>query len=362
MSTILLSIKPEYSDRIFDGIKKYEYRRHIPTTNVEKIIVYSTAPLKKVVGEVEVINTLSMKKTSLWEITKSYAGISREGYRAYFKNSKIANAFSLGRATRYDEPKELADYDINQAPQSFVYLPQCPFCGKVLAKKKSKWTALSQSEEHIIPLSLGNDKLVLPAGTVCDDCNNYFALNIEKDFLNIETIRKLRSYHVIESRKKKVPDLDIEFGLEKTKLEFSPRDNCCFIGLSAETIDLLKNGQIQYFYSSGINIDELKNNYSVSRFLVKVFLEMCLFYALQFSSNNSPKKIFSFDEKMKDIVHYVRDGDRNKKIYMYSEQQYEKVKPFSNNDFIASVKLEVDQKSIVGMTLRLYELEFKLDI
>ena len=55
MSVILLSIKPEYCKKIFDGTKKYEFRKHLAQNNVSKIIVYSTFPEMKVLGEVEVI-------------------------------------------------------------------------------------------------------------------------------------------------------------------------------------------------------------------------------------------------------------------------------------------------------------------
>lgn len=70
MSTILLSIKPEYSNRIFNGTKKYEFRKHLAKKDVDKIIVYSSSPEQRVIGEVNVIETLSMKPSPLWELTK----------------------------------------------------------------------------------------------------------------------------------------------------------------------------------------------------------------------------------------------------------------------------------------------------
>lgn len=54
MATILLSIKPEYANRIFDGSKKYEFRKHLPQKKIDKIVVYSTDPVQRVIGEVEV--------------------------------------------------------------------------------------------------------------------------------------------------------------------------------------------------------------------------------------------------------------------------------------------------------------------
>lgn len=122
MSTILLSIKPEYVKRIFEGTKKYEFRKHLAQKSVSKIIVYSTFPEMKIVGEVEVIKTLTMAKKPLWELTKKYAGISRSKYREYFEKSHIAYAYVLGETVFYDNPRTLKEYGLTQAPQSFVYI------------------------------------------------------------------------------------------------------------------------------------------------------------------------------------------------------------------------------------------------
>ena len=122
MSTILLSIKPEYVERIFEGTKKYEFRKHLAQKNISKIIIYSTFPEMKIVGEVQVVSTLSMAKTPLWEVTKKEAGISRSKYRKYFEKCHTAHAYVLGNTKKYDTPKTLAEYGISQAPQSFIYL------------------------------------------------------------------------------------------------------------------------------------------------------------------------------------------------------------------------------------------------
>jgi len=50
--TVLLSIKPEFADKIFDGTKKYEFRRRIfKKEGVKKVIVYVTSPVQKIIGE-----------------------------------------------------------------------------------------------------------------------------------------------------------------------------------------------------------------------------------------------------------------------------------------------------------------------
>ena len=52
---------------------------------------------------------------------------------------------------------------------------QCIFCHKD--------SSTSKSVEHIIPESLGNKEHFLPRGYVCDACNNYFSVKIEKELL-----------------------------------------------------------------------------------------------------------------------------------------------------------------------------------
>ena len=122
MKSILLSVNPEYVERIFSGTKLYEYRKRLPKEQVSKIIVYSTHPEMKVIGEVEVIGLISGSPTAVWEQTKKNAGISREKYRKYFKGCKIAYAHKLGQITAYDIPKVLSDFGLSNPPQSFIYI------------------------------------------------------------------------------------------------------------------------------------------------------------------------------------------------------------------------------------------------
>ncbi len=124
MSKVLISIKPEYVDKILNGTKKYEYRRTLAKKDVSSLIIYSTWPVKEIVGEVDVVGTIEMAPSSLWEKTKKEAGISRKKYREYFKKRKKACAYVLGMVTKYETNKKLLDIGVQQAPQSFLYLTQ----------------------------------------------------------------------------------------------------------------------------------------------------------------------------------------------------------------------------------------------
>ena len=120
--TILIPIKPKYVKQIFNGNKKYEYRKVKPKYKVNKMIIYSTSPVKKVVGEVEILDVLVDEKEKIWDITKEYSGINKDKYFNYYKSKDYAVAFKLGNVKLYDKPKELKDIGINYVPESYVYL------------------------------------------------------------------------------------------------------------------------------------------------------------------------------------------------------------------------------------------------
>lgn len=122
MKAILLSIKPEYVDRILAGTKKYEYRKRLARSNSSVLLIYSTYPIMKVVAKVEILGTICAAPSTLWEQTKSNAGISRKKYREYFHGCKIACAYELGKVEIFDPPRDLSDYNVIFAPQSFLYV------------------------------------------------------------------------------------------------------------------------------------------------------------------------------------------------------------------------------------------------
>lgn len=123
MSTILMPINPKYVNEILTGRKKYEYRKIKPKRkNIDKMIIYSTVPVMKVVAEVEVKGILEEEKEKLWSMTKNESGITKDFYNKYYKNKNIAIAYKLGNVKIYDNPKKLDDIGINYVPQSFIYL------------------------------------------------------------------------------------------------------------------------------------------------------------------------------------------------------------------------------------------------
>ena len=121
MNKIIVSINPRHVNNIINGSKRYEYRTRIASKDVNKLLIYETAPTKKVVAEVDVIEILSLDPNTLWEQTKDYSGISKKFFDEYFKNRSVAYAYKLGKVKVYDEPKSLIEIGLRTAPQSFAY-------------------------------------------------------------------------------------------------------------------------------------------------------------------------------------------------------------------------------------------------
>ena len=123
MCTILMPINPQYVDEILAGRKKYEYRKiKAKRQNIDKMIIYSTSPIMKVVAEVDIREVLEETPEKLWEMTKDESGITKDFYNKYYKNRNIAVAYKLGKIKIYNKPKSLDDIGITYVPQSFVYL------------------------------------------------------------------------------------------------------------------------------------------------------------------------------------------------------------------------------------------------
>ena len=118
---LVLSIKPEFAEKILSGEKRYEYRKKLCQKNVNKIYIYATLPVKKIIGEAEVIKKLKMKKHDLWEETYLYSGISKEFFESYFKKQEYACAYQIGIVKKYNAPVSLECVGLKHAPQSFVY-------------------------------------------------------------------------------------------------------------------------------------------------------------------------------------------------------------------------------------------------
>lgn len=147
---------------------------------------------------------------------------------------------------------------------------KCLFCKQSSANTKSV--------EHIVPESLGNTAFILPLGYVCDKCNNYFAHEVEKPFLELPELRLLRFQEAIPNKKNKMPAID---GLLngnypiKLKRKLSHDEVVNEAEVPTETMEKIikTSGETTIIVPAFTNEMLPPNNSITSRFLAKMALE-----------------------------------------------------------------------------------------
>lgn len=186
----------------------------------------------------------------------------------------------------------------------------CIFC-----KKNSD---NSVSVEHIIPESLGNKEHILPKGVVCDQCNSYFAIKIEKDLLNQDYFRFSRSVQEVTSKKgKKIPSTGIIAHPQGGRIDVY-RDTSGFtIDISKpEIVDLILKGEVNKLYIPH-HAEPMSDNLPLSRLLGKMAIEALA------------RKILHIDGWEAEIIDkaelellraYVRYGPGKIKFWQYSQR------------------------------------------
>jgi len=124
---VLLSIKPKYVEEIKNGNKRYEFRKSLCSAKnrdkLEKIFIYSSAPVQKIVARFFVEEILEDHPINLWNKCKEESGIEQVDFFKYFndKNSGLAIKISELKFFRkaIDPKKIIPNFS---PPQSFCYV------------------------------------------------------------------------------------------------------------------------------------------------------------------------------------------------------------------------------------------------
>ena len=122
MSRVLFSINPEYVEKIFSGEKEFEFRKNRCKADANKMVIYCTAPVMKVIGEADIIDVIEDVPSVVWEKTRNKSGVTREFYDSYYAGRTKSVAYKLANIKKYKTPKSLKSLGVLAAPQSFVYL------------------------------------------------------------------------------------------------------------------------------------------------------------------------------------------------------------------------------------------------
>lgn len=118
----IISIQPKYANMILDGSKTFELRRAIFKQDVEKIFIYASSPICKVVGEFSIDKLIEFNLGLLWLQVRESAGVSKEEFYRYFDGKKKGHAIKVKGVKEYQKPLSLiADFNVATSPQNFCY-------------------------------------------------------------------------------------------------------------------------------------------------------------------------------------------------------------------------------------------------
>lgn len=126
MKKVLMSIKPEFANSIFEGTKLYEYRKYkLGRKDIVSVVVYATEPVSKIIGEFDIEKVLEETPQRLWELTHNGSGITEEFFYKYFENRNVSFAYKISNPQRYSEPRLLSDcYPGVKPPQTHRYVDE----------------------------------------------------------------------------------------------------------------------------------------------------------------------------------------------------------------------------------------------
>lgn len=123
---VVLSIKPQYSDKILQGRKTVELRRRFPVSAPSGTVayIYATTPVRAMVGAAEIKEVLKLPVDQIWAEFEDSALIDRTDFDNYFKGVDFGYALmfedvkSFSRPIPLDELRERFGFE---APQSYLY-------------------------------------------------------------------------------------------------------------------------------------------------------------------------------------------------------------------------------------------------
>lgn len=232
----------------------------------------------------------------------------------------------------------------------------CIFCKEISDNSKSI--------EHIIPESLGNKTHILSKGIVCDKCNQYFALKVEKKLLEQKYFTEVRHRNLIESKKRKIPKSKGIIGGEVDILK--TRDGRTEVVVeNTKIFQGIMNGRIKHMIVPIIQEPE-PNNKIMSRFLAKVAIESL---AQTFYPNKGWNEVLVKKVELNPLRNYARYGNQTEYWEYHQRRVYNETDRFYNtkvSDVPYEVLHEQDlvflQKEQLYLVLILFGIEYTINL
>lgn len=118
-----MSIRPEFARAILSRDKRVEFRKRRLAPDVSRVVIYTTSPVRAVVGEFSVAEQVVTSPHALWRRFREVAGIDRRSFFEYFDGQTYAVGIMIDSVVEYESPVPLANFAPGtRPPQSFMYL------------------------------------------------------------------------------------------------------------------------------------------------------------------------------------------------------------------------------------------------
>ncbi|WCJ65059.1 helix-turn-helix domain-containing protein [Agrobacterium tumefaciens] len=123
---VVLSIRPQYSEKIMEGRKTVELRRRFPVSAPGGTVayIYSTSPVRAMVGIAEIKDVLKLPVQQIWSEFEDTAFIERNDFDSYFHGLEFGFALLFEEIKPFSRPiplTELREKFGFEPPQSFLY-------------------------------------------------------------------------------------------------------------------------------------------------------------------------------------------------------------------------------------------------
>lgn len=126
---VLLSIKPKYADLILAGTKRVELRRSWPSNDIGVMVLYSSAPVQRLVGLAYIGSIVECNLDRLWTLADANGGgVTYDELRDYVQGKQTAFGVMIQRVENAEvkvDPKDIFGEFV--PPQSFLYMSPSDF-------------------------------------------------------------------------------------------------------------------------------------------------------------------------------------------------------------------------------------------
>ena len=120
---VILSIKPEFVEKIFSGEKQYEYRKVLFKQKVDTVYIYASRPISKIVGEFKIAEIICDTPANICNQTKEYSGVTKSFFQQYYTGKDKGVALKIKECKQYKEAVDPTTVIANfKVPQSFIYV------------------------------------------------------------------------------------------------------------------------------------------------------------------------------------------------------------------------------------------------